>query len=434
MAITNEPARLIRPPVFSNGDDAVAEPQDQERTEATAPQRQRAPKMLPTDGQTALRNTELAHMNDDYMHNMAVAARQKRNNKFPTQAKKNAALWVFGLGIGSVGAGVGTSRAVHPLHIFAGDELYETVVSTNGRKRPLDDSGTEERRVRAREEQDDHIGRANFGDGNVLWNEVRACCCLCFSVLIAQDVELGRHASPPLHDDNSSQMPWNVTASVQSSRHDAPGNIFRGLGSVSDFSSGREASVGISGIGLGRPRSRLTSASPLAGRGFPYDIDTLSIPGHHDDDLDKLEGFDLSNYLDGDGDLAGIGESHSTAAAARAGPSARSQELQNSLTESVMDQEGLNFLDFLAGKIDSLRGTGETETEAAAAADEITFSTLLPVEKTNRAVATQGLMHILALATKGFLRVRQDGYEDQSSADYGVKYEYGDIFVRLAEV
>jgi hypothetical protein len=105
-------------------------------------------------------------MNTDYMQNMAVAARQKHNNRKPTQAKKNAAYWVFGIGIGSVGSGVGTSRAVHPLHFFSGDELREALApNLAGRKRRADDDEESEgRRVRAREEEDD----------NNQWNEVRA--------------------------------------------------------------------------------------------------------------------------------------------------------------------------------------------------------------------------------------------------------------------
>ncbi|KAL4960050.1 uncharacterized protein BDV14DRAFT_193269 [Aspergillus stella-maris] len=432
LAITSEPARPTRQNVIYDAqNNAATEPADTEPTMATAPQRQRAPKILPTDDQTALRNAELALMNDGYMHNMAVASRQKRNNKVPTQAKKHAALWVFGLGIGSVGAGVGTSRMVHPLHIFSGDELYETLVAAQaGRKHGLDDDPeTQERRVRARDENDEHMGRIDLLDDN-FWN---------------QDVELGRHASPPLHDDNSSQMPWNITASVQSSRHDASAaNIFRGFGSVSDFSSrgipeaagsfGRDPALGL----LGRSRSRLTSASPLAGRGFPYDLDNLSNPGHADDDLGDLN-LDLSHYLDGE-DIA-MGDSNPLSLPyATAGPAYTSQQaLQNSLTESAMDQEGINFLDFLAAKIQSLKPTGATTSEAvdgdlsASTDNEVKFSTLLPTRNTSPAVATQGLMHILALATKGLLRVRQDKYEDQSTQEYGVKYEYGDIFVKLAE-
>lgn len=168
MAITNEPARPVRPAVFCDGDEAPHEPVEIESHGATAPQRQRGPKFLASDIQTALRNAELAAMNEDYMHNVALAARQKRQNRVSTQAKRNAAYWVFGLGIGSVGAGVGSSRVIHPLHFFSGEELYETLVS---HKRPLEDEPEAEgRRVRAR--VDDEQGRMDIVDDTNLWNEV----------------------------------------------------------------------------------------------------------------------------------------------------------------------------------------------------------------------------------------------------------------------
>ncbi|KAL3460599.1 Rec8 like protein-domain-containing protein [Aspergillus heterothallicus] len=413
MAIPNEPFQSAHGLVVSVEEDALAlEAGNQDGgDEVTMRQRYRAPKLLPSDENTALRSFELTQMNNEYMRNMAVAARQKRNNRIPTQAKKNAAYWVFGIGIGSVGSGLGTSRTVHPLQFFSGDDLYEALAPKRvGHKRALeDDQESEGRRVRAREEDKDHM--AGPEDGNNLWNE---------------DVELGRRASLALQDDNSSQMPWNITASVQSSRHERSGNIFGGFGSVSDFSSrGIPESVGSlardPGLGIPRrARSRLTSASPLAGRGLPYDINELSIPDQEDD----LEGFDLTQYLEDNA----MGDSHSIGDIA--GPSYRSQpELQNSLTESVMDQEGLNFLAFLAARISSSKT--DDGTQGLSADEEITFSALLPPQKTSRTIATQGLMHILALITKGFLSVRQDAYVDQSTEELGVHYEYGEISMRL---
>ncbi|KAL2820081.1 hypothetical protein BJX63DRAFT_445000 [Aspergillus granulosus] len=389
-----------------------------DRKDVTMRQRYRAPKLLPSDGQTALHSFELAQMNNEYMRNMAVAAKQKRNNRIPTQAKKNAAYWVFGIGIGCVGSGIGTSRAVHPLHIFSGDELYEALApKLAGHKRSLeDDQESQGRRVRAREGEDTHIGMGGLEEDNNLWNE---------------DVELGRYASPALQDDNSSQMPWNITASIQSSHQEKSVNIFRGFGNVSDISArgipesagtlARDASLRVPG----RAHSRLTSASPLAGRGFPYDgnqLNIFSVPGQDDD----LEGFDLTQYLEDDA------QSDSHLIGDAPGPSYRSQpELQSTLTESVMDQEGLNFLDFLAAKVNSLKLV--SGTQGSAADNEITFSILLPPQKTSRTVATQGLMHILALTTQGFLSVRQDAYVDHSTDDHGVHYEYGEIYMHLAQ-
>lgn len=119
-------------------------------------------KTMAMDLQIGLRNKDLAQWNNEYLQNMAVASKQKQQNKLPTLAKHNAAFWVFGQGIGSVGVGLGTSRSPHPLKQFSGDELYDSLIggaSTRSRKRgrPRDDeSDTEGRRVRPRldEEQD----------------------------------------------------------------------------------------------------------------------------------------------------------------------------------------------------------------------------------------------------------------------------------------
>lgn len=121
------------------------------------------------DEQTAFRNTELAQINNEYLQNMALILNQKAQNRVPTQAKKNAAFWVFGQGIGSVGVGLGTSHMVHPLHLFCGDKLLEVLhveQSKQGPKKrtcPSDDERDSEsgRRVRARESED-YIGRVRI--------------------------------------------------------------------------------------------------------------------------------------------------------------------------------------------------------------------------------------------------------------------------------
>jgi hypothetical protein len=178
MAIPDEPRQPTQQaiPSIEQGSPVPEAENTGDRDQVTMPQRYRAPKLLFSDGQTALRSFELSKMNTDYMQNMAVAARQKHNNRIPSQAKKNAAYWVFGIGIGCVGSGVGTSRAVHPLHFFSGDELREALApNLAGRKRRADDDEESEgRRVRAREEEDGNMGMAGLGDNNNQWNEVRA--------------------------------------------------------------------------------------------------------------------------------------------------------------------------------------------------------------------------------------------------------------------
>ncbi|KAF9887965.1 hypothetical protein FE257_009487 [Aspergillus nanangensis] len=397
-------------------------------------QTRRKPKVIASDTQTALRSTELSQMNKEYLQNMAAASKQKLRNKMVTEYKRNAAFWVSGLGIGSVGVGLGASRIPHPLHRFSGEELYDLVnpePSPNKRKRPRpSDQDTEtgsERRVRARKTLEEQIGRGDDTQG--ITND--------------EDIEIARHALSALRDDNTSQMPWNITASVQSSRNgSSAANILRGIGSISDFSSrGIMESVG----SFNRGRNRLTSASPLAGRGFPFDIgglDSLTIPGNECEDVDVLGDFDLSQYLQMELYADDTGPNMDDPGEAHTGPHRRLRGFDQKIQQTTLDQESQNFLQFLVDKSavghvddadqDSAR-TSPVMLAAAAGSEELSFSVLLPPDTTSYAVATHGLMHILALATKGFLVVQQEPYVDVSDED-GVRYEYGEIRMRLAVV
>lgn len=339
--------------------------------EATRTRRVRRPKEIISDDTTALRNMTLAQWNNEYVANMIQALKQKQQNKIPTISKKNAAFWVFGQGIGSVGVGLGMDREPHPLNLYSGDDLFEAVggyPQRKGRKRSVDDDGISEgRRVRARDEQAEHLSRENIDRLNM-------------------EVEVGRDAPSSLIDDHSSQMPWNITASIQSSRQR------HRFGSVSELSSqGR------------KPRSRLTSASPLAGR---------------------------SRYLEGE--LATDRENISSLS-----PSKRSA-LERA--KSTLDRESLNFIEFMKTKMgtanDGNAGNAQSpnsnmSSPVAARPGQTTFASLLPPGSTTRAVATQALMNVLSLAMKGVLHVHQDGYVDEST-EWAVCYRYGEIFLRLA--
>ncbi|KGO68600.1 Rad21/Rec8-like protein, N-terminal [Penicillium italicum] len=362
--------------------------------EATRTRRVRRPKEIIPDDTTALRNMTMAQWNNEYVANMIQAVKQKQINKVPTISKKNAAFWVFGQGIGSVGVGLGMDQEPHPLSLFSGENLFEAVggyPQRKGRKRSADDDEISEgRRVRAREAQAEHLSRENIDRFNM-------------------EVEVGRDAPSSLFDDHSSQMPWNITASIQSSRQR------HRLGSVSELSSqGRKA------------RSRLTSASPLAGRSYLGGQDRLSLEllGDFGDDLD------LTRYLEGE--LATDRENISSLS-----PSKRSA-LERA--KSTLDRESLNFMEFMKTKMgtanDGNAGNAQSpninvSSPVAARLGQTTFASLLPPGSTTRAVATQALMNILTLATKGVLHIHQDGYIDEST-EWAVCYRYGDIYLRLS--
>ncbi|KAJ5969096.1 hypothetical protein N7501_005344 [Penicillium viridicatum] len=364
--------------------------------EATRARRVRRPKEIISDDTTALRNMTLAQWNNEYVANMIQALKQKQQNKIPTISKKNAAFWVFGQGIGSVGVGLGMDREPHPLNLYSGDDLFEAVggyPQRKGRKRSADDDEISEgRRVRARDEQAEHLSRENIDRLNM-------------------EVEVGRDAPSSVIDDHSSQMPWNITASIQSSRQR------HRFGSVSELSSqGRKA------------RSRLPSASPLAGRSYLGGQDRLSVEllGDFGDDLD------LTRYLEGE--LATDRENISSLS-----PSKRSALKR---AKSTLDRESLNFIEFMKTKMgtanDGNAGNAQSpnsnmSSPVAARPGQTTFASLLPPGSTTRAVATQALMNVLTLSTKGLLHVHQDAYIDEST-EWEVRYRYGEIFLRLTGI
>lgn len=258
-----------------------------------------------------------------------------------------------------------------------------------------------------------------------------------------QDPEIGRHAPPSVRDDHSSQMPWNVTASIQSSRHGSSAvQAFRGFGSAGDRSSRGPESAGSRSqdalmqlAGLGWPRSRLTSASPLAGRGFPFDMQNLEFL----DNEGGLGDFDLDLYLQSelDPDRHTVSaEGSGAVSVCRAAGTGQLDLMQKKMHAANLDQESLNFLEFLNAntRICDADEHEQDEDPYVTGSSETAFSTLLPPEKTSRVVATNALMHVLALVTKGFLSVRQGPYIDESTEKYGAKYCYGEIFMRFPEI
>jgi hypothetical protein len=143
-------------------------------TEVSAPQRRgRTMKALEFDHRPGLTNNELRQWNEKYLENMRQASAVKHRYKLTHQAKKNAGYWVLGYGIGDVGRGLGQDHVPAPLDNFSGDALLAVLIgsglpSVAGRKRARSSSVTsiaEEaaRRVRAREEEDDQVGRGAIG-------------------------------------------------------------------------------------------------------------------------------------------------------------------------------------------------------------------------------------------------------------------------------
>lgn len=169
-------------------------------------------------------------------------------------------------------------------------------------------------------------------------------------------------------------------------------------------SAGGPSSVpGVRGIGpssLDRRASRIASASPLVGRG-QLRYSSLELPATADDD----ELFGGRRILDDQAleefELYGPGAAVDTQTAA-----------DSQWVRSTLNQEAGNFLAFVEAQIseiaapeddqeDELSGQGQPKASVA-------FEQLLPPQQNTKIVAAQALYHVLALATKSLLNVKQD--------------------------
>ena len=222
---------------------------------------------------------------------------------------------------------------------------------------------------------------------------------------------MGRGEIPALED--SMQFPWNRSASARDSRQ---GSISRGQGfgsSIGGFgtSGGRPSSIPIIGraSSMDRRASRITNPSPLVGRG-PERYSDLQIPQFDETELlggpsTSVAADDFQHY----GPAAGV----DTQTAA-----------QSQWMRATLDTESNNFLEFIkteisrkaAARADEQQHDEEEEDDelssGVTATNSVFFEEVLPPAQNTKIVAAQALLHVLALATKGMLKVEQ-------KVDYG---------------
>ena len=152
-----------------------------------------------------------------------------------------------------------------------------------------------------------------------------------------------------------------------------------------------------------RRGSRLTSASPLFGRGQRERYSSLEIPAQEEAFEDLPAGFGSSVAgEDDDFQLYGPAAGVSTQVAT-----------DSQWMRATLDTEGNNFLEFVKAQVEEKRAA-DGEDELAKEPGEstlISFEDMLPPNQHTKIVAAQALHHVLALATKGLLDVHQDeGY------------------------
>ena len=198
-------------------------------------------------------------------------------------------------------------------------------------------------------------------------------------------------------------MPWNISSATGSRQ----GSVLHGRGfasSVGGFPTSAGASSSLPRIGAGpssadRRVSRMPSASPLIGRDR-HRYSSLEIsPGEDDDQL--LGGRHLS-----DDQALDDFQLYGPAAAVDTQTAARSQWMR-----SALNQEAKNFLEFVKAEITALpahASDDEDELSGDVSKFSVSFEQLLPPTQHSKIVAAQALHHLLALATKSLITIRQE--------------------------
>ncbi|OQN96453.1 hypothetical protein B0A48_17509 [Cryoendolithus antarcticus] len=362
------------------GDDNDVPPQQEgsvhhsttsETAEAPARRRRVNVRILSLDNATELHGQDLNRWQQEYMQNMLESRQHKQATRLTAIAKQNAQHWVLGSALDQLKG----SGERGPLSMFAGFPLLEAMtgkkLTPGGEKRPRDeDPGSEDsRRVRSRgEPSSDELGRGIQHEYGYM------------PVIDDYEIEQGRDQPTPLDDRNlSSVFPWNQSAGSQ-----RPTGIFGG-----------NVTSSIGGMPLGlisRRGSRLTTASPLLGRGEVAGGEDVLLPDSNPDigftGLDDFELFGPAADVD-------------TQTAA-----------QSQWVRTTLDSESANFLTFVQAGIDELDKKRE-ELAPDEGGDEsmmgsVDFDHLLPPEENTSIVAAQALLHVLTLGTKNAITVKQD--------------------------
>ncbi|KAI9163176.1 Meiotic recombination protein rec8 [Paramyrothecium foliicola] len=352
-----------------------------ESEKATAPSRRTRAKKFKSmmDERIDIPRHELRAGNLGYVENMTAQQRAPTRTT-AAQAKRNAMNYVFGNGIAGVGMSQGESVAPHPLaEMFSGiplvanlyglptEELSGLVPKDRGRRRKateaidIDEHVQDERRVRQRVEESQEFGRGTIAEDEQL--------------ILGDDTmpEIAMEAEAALEDRHSSSaMPWSRAGSV------APGSSVRGHGSA---------------------RKGLQAPSPLFGSAakLSQTQQALDNAAHFmgSDDFGFLRSQDSSMEYD----------------AITHGPAP--QVGDNSQAQSSwLDLASQDFLQYATDQ--AIRtGVARDSPNTSSARRWIEFEQLANPEVSERPIAVQAFLHVLSLATKGVIVVKQDGRDQQ---------------------
>ncbi|KAK6537057.1 hypothetical protein TWF281_001259 [Arthrobotrys megalospora] len=381
-------------------------------------QRGKKLRLAQTDDSLELRTSDLAALGTKYLENMDQARRKRHNMQKVHAVKKTAREWVYGwsgmLRVGSLQATFEGGNILRLLNPNIGEMFSRETGLTKSRKRTLshpaegDDSDSEGsqqgRRIRS-ERADDHISRDlspgidDLGIGALDLDD--------------QDPGVARRGSANL---DGNMMPWNLPE-----RGSRAGSVisFGGFGTSSvggipssinrHFSSaGRHKGSPVVGASrmFGKRASRVTPSPSIRHNQVPFT--DLGGAGR--------QGSPANTESDGD-DILGIEEMVDYGFHEEMLPeedpgkdASANKDTQNSrwLAETL-ERESYNFYEYLRSQ---LLCKYQNDLDVGNKGHFLTFDELISPAESSQFVAAQGFHHLLHLATRGTVRVKQGDYRE----------------------
>ncbi|KAM7209684.1 hypothetical protein V8F20_000087, partial [Naviculisporaceae sp. PSN 640] len=339
--------------------------------------RRRARHLIPPDGETTLSRAEMKRWNQDFLA-IAEQARRTRSGPTPSEAKKNGYNMVFGNGIAKVGIPTGiTELPQHPLqNYFAGENLQALVLGLNFG--PKEDEVLRGRRRTASEalelevEDGRRVRRRLFTEVGQLPLSQNGS-----AILGEEEREVGREAGSGL-PDLPSDTAWHRGSSQ------VPGSSIKGSAVTDRFRAG----------------SRQVTPSPLHGRGSHILSDN------------NIERFSDQPVFGSDGNFLSLHSANDAFSEVPGTPGARLESQHGgsgSANTSQLMREALDRDSTFLGHIKTVakdKGPDHERDENGRA--WVDFTDLFDGPDTNRHVAVQSFYHILVLATKDAVKVRQE--------------------------
>ncbi|TGJ85681.1 hypothetical protein E0Z10_g3113 [Xylaria hypoxylon] len=344
----------------------------------------RRKRKLHKDEETQLTRRAVREWQSHYLENCGACPTRSVS---ATQAKRNAMLLTFGLGIGNIGQNIGVPGLIHPLAVeFSGDALFTAITGIEveeprGKRRSAseaieDNEQDEERRVKPRlmeKEKEQEQARAAQEDEFINFDDPFG---------DEAPPEVGREAERPMSDHLSSTLlPWNRGSSA------VPGSSAR---APNPAQQGRDLSSPLGKRGDPQDIVRYSDDTPMGGLGG--DDNFGGGFGSADSSFEGLQVLDIGHEGHG---LEGE-------------PTAAEIQAQNDHLFAQLDREGYNFVNFIQDAVDQ---NGERREDADFDMDRkwLAFDDLFMPQVTPQSTAAQAFYQTLCLVTKGRIYVEQDG-------------------------